>query len=196
MWNATRWRYIEEYWGREVCTLWGESARRRGWNVQPKEKDACPTCPVYFSWKIQTRATPLQIFTILGIYIKPIADTPICFSSFIHAFVIPRYSDESKSGQKNKFLIIMSTSVECIKKAGYIFILFNHFLFQGCNSDMQSGRNCQYWKGLSYCQTTYVSYMEKNYCKTCSGKRVSFTVFVARVWNNQWNTVSIISNIM
>ncbi|XP_028400048.1 zinc metalloproteinase nas-15-like [Dendronephthya gigantea] len=37
----------------------------------------------------------------------------------------------------------------------------------GCESDLQSARNCQYWKGLGYCETTYVSYMKKNCCKTC-----------------------------
>ncbi|XP_028399993.1 zinc metalloproteinase nas-13-like [Dendronephthya gigantea] len=38
----------------------------------------------------------------------------------------------------------------------------------GCNGDVQSARNCQYWKGLGYCQKTFESYMEKNCCKTCS----------------------------
>ncbi|XP_028399992.1 zinc metalloproteinase nas-4-like [Dendronephthya gigantea] len=38
----------------------------------------------------------------------------------------------------------------------------------GCERDVQSARNCQSWKGLGYCEKTYVSYMKKKCCKTCS----------------------------
>jgi hypothetical protein len=45
------------------------------------------------------------------------------------------------------------------------------FFSEVCKADVKNVANCQYWKGLGYCQHTHVKYMEDNCCKTC-GKEI------------------------
>ena len=55
-----------------------------------------------------------------------------------------------------------------------MFLKKKLFIFKGCQANLQPDGYCEYWKGLGYCQTTYVEYMKINCCKTCNeGKNFS-----------------------